>query len=319
VLPAPVSRSRPGLAQLAVGGLLLAALAAAPAFLGEYPLQVLFRFAIALVLAEAWNLLAGTVGLVSLGTSCAFGVGGYVFVGLLEYAHVPDGAALLGAAAAGALLAALSAPGLLRLRGLYFTVGTLALAEVLRLLMVNVERFGGATGLFLSGDTPRPASLLRIAACVLAATWIVGYGVRATRASVLLRGVRDDEDVAAQFGVNTFGVKLAAFAIACALAAAAGAVQAWKLGAIEPYGMFALRWSIDALIIVILGGLGQPAGPFIGAVLVVASSELFVDYPRVHLALTGLLLIVMMRFAPRGLAGLIGDLTRRIRARESLS
>jgi branched-chain amino acid transport system permease protein len=52
---------------------------------------------------------------------------------------------------------------------------------------------------------------------------------------------------------------------------------------------------------------------------VVASSELFVDYPRVHLALTGLLLIVMMRFAPRGLAGLIGDLTRRIRARESLS
>jgi branched-chain amino acid transport system permease protein len=298
---------------------LLALLAIAPSFLGEYPLEVLFRFSIALVLAEAWNLLAGSVGLVSLGTSCAVGVGGYVFVGLLEYAHAPGGLALSGAAAAGALLAVLSAPGLLRLRGLYFTVGTLALAEVLRLLMVNVERFGGATGLFLSGDVPGPASLLRIAGAVLAVTWIAAYAVRVTRLSVLVRAVRDDEDVAAQMGVNTFAVKLGAFALACALASAAGAVQAWKLGAIEPYGMFALRWSIDALCIVILGGLGEGAGPLVGAVLVVASGELLVDYPRVHLALTGLLVIVMMRFAPQGLVGLFRAALGRLRTDESVT
>ena len=73
-----------------VGCIVLGLLGFAPAFLTEYPLEVLFRFAIALVLAEAWNLLAGMTGLVSLGTSCAVGVGGYVFVALLEYAHAPS-------------------------------------------------------------------------------------------------------------------------------------------------------------------------------------------------------------------------------------
>ena len=271
------------------------------------------------MLAEAWNLLAGMTGLVSLGTSCAVGAGSYVFVALLEYVHAPSAVALVGAAAAGGLLAALAAPGLLRLRGLYFTVGTLALAEVLRLLMVNVQRFGGATGIFLSGDVPGPGGLLRVAACVLAVTWIFAYGVRVTRVGVLLRAVRDDEDVAAQLGVNTFGLKLGAFVIASALAGVAGAVQAWKLGAIEPYGMFALQWSIDALCIVILGGLGEPAGPLVGAALLGELSELFIDYPRVHLALTGVLLIVMMRFAPQGLVGLARDAAHHLRTRASLS
>jgi len=306
-------RSRPRAAALLGGCVLIAALAAAPAFAGEYALELALRFTITLVLAEAWNLLAGEVGLVSLGTSCAVGLGGYVFVGLLERLQAPIAIALIGAGAAGALLAAVSSPGLLRLRGLYFTVGTLALAEVLRLLMVNIERFGGATGLFLSGEAPAPGTLLRVAALVLATTWVVRYVVITSPLSLLLHAVRDDEDVAAQFGVRTFWVKLVVFALASALAAVAGALQAWKLGAIEPYGMFALRWSVDALCIVIVGGLGRDAGPLVGALFVVASGELFVDYPRVHLALTGLLLIVMMRFAPGGIVGLIADLTRRVR------
>ena len=309
------SRTGAALTQLVIGCIILGTLGLAPVFLSDYPLEVLFRFSIALVLAEAWNLLAGMTGLVSLGTSCAVGIGGYVFVALLEYAHVAAPVAFLGGAAAGAVLAALAAPGLLRLRGLYFTVGTLALAEVLRLLMVNVQRFGGATGIFLSSDVPGAAGLLRVAACALAATWVCAYAIRVTRIGVLLRAVRDDEDVAAQLGVNTFGIKLVAFTIASALAAVAGAVQAWKLGAIEPYGMFALRWSIDALCIVILGGLGQPAGPLVGTALVVSSSELFIDYPRVHLVLTGVLVIVMMRFAPQGLVGLARDVARHLRAR----
>jgi branched-chain amino acid transport system permease protein len=290
---------------IAVGGrlLALAACAAAPLYLGEYGTQILFRFLVVLVLAEAWNLMAGYTGLVSLGTSSAVGLGGYVLVGIVNHSALPLGLVIVLAAGAGAVLAGAAAPGLLRLRGLYFTVGTLALAEALRLAMINVERFGGATGLFLDREPPGQSELVRIATGLLAATWLVLLVVDRSSISVLLRAVRDDEDVAAQVGVRCRRVKLVVFAVASALMASAGGLQALKLGAIEPYGMFGLRWSIDALSMVVIGGLGQRAGPLVGAAVVIASAELLADYPEAHLALTGVLLIAMMRFAPRGLVG----------------
>ena len=299
---------------IAAGGLLLAlaACAAAPLYLGEYGTQILFRFLVVLVLAEAWNLMAGYTGLVSLGTSSAVGLGGYVLVGLVNHSALPLGLVLVLAAGAGAVLAGAAAPGLLRLRGLYFTVGTLALAEALRLVMINVDRFGGASGLFLDREPPGLSELVWIATGLLAATWLVLLLVDRSSISVLLRAVRDDEDVAAQLGVRCHWVKLAVFAAASALMASAGGLQALKLGAIEPYGMFGLRWSIDALSMVIIGGLGQRAGPLVGAAVVVVSAELLADYPEAHLALTGVLLITMMRFAPHGLVGLgSGFRTRR--------
>ena len=284
--------------------IVLVALAAAPSWVGDYGTQILFRVAVGLVLAQAWNLLAGQAGLVSLGTSAAVGVGGYVYMYLANTLHASVWLGLGAAAAAGAAVAAAAAPGLLRLRGLYFTVGTLALAECLRLLMINVERFGGATGFFLDGEAPDPAALVRMTVVLLAVASTAAEVSRYGRPSVLLRAVRDDEDVAEQFGVRPFRVKLTAFAVASALMAAAGGLQALKLGAIEPYGMFGLRWSVDTLSMVVIGGLGHPAGPWIGAAFVVLSGELLADFPEAHLALTGIVLILIMRYVPNGLAGL---------------
>ena len=129
-----------------------------------------------------------------------------------------------------------------------------------------------------------------------------------TRASVILRSVRDDEDAAAQMGVRPFRVKLAAFMLASALAAMAGAVQAVKLGAIEPYGMFGLQWSIDVLTMVIIGGVGARLGPLVGALFVIALGEALADYPEAHIAIAGVILIVLIRFAPRGIVGLAAAL-----------
>ena len=293
----------------------LAALLAAPHFLGDYPTEVLFRLLIGVILAEAWNVLAGETGLVSLGTSSAVGLGAYVMIGLLNFTGLPIGAAIAVAAAAGAVLAILAAPGLMRLRGLYFTVGTLALAEALRLVMINGERFGGATGLFLNRDSPRLATLVRIAVGLLAVAWAALVVARRSRLWVTLRAVRDDEDVAAQMGVRSFRVKIAVFAATSALMAAAGAVQALKLGAVEPYGMFGLSWSVDTLAMAVIGGLGERLGAVMGAAVVILSGEWLSDYPQAHLALTGVLLIVVTRFAPRGIAGLLGTLWSKLRAR----
>ncbi len=293
---------------------LVGALLAAPNYLGDYPTEVLFRLLIGVILAEAWNVLAGETGLVSLGTSSAVGLGAYVMIGLLNFTAVPIGVAIVLAAVAGALLAILAAPGLMRLRGLYFTVGTLSLAEALRLVMINGERFGGATGLFLNRDSPRMATLVRIAVALLAGAWAALMVARRSRIWVTLRAVRDDEDVAAQMGVRSFRVKIAVFAATSAVMAAAGAVQALKLGAVEPYGMFGLGWSVNTLAMAVIGGLGEPLGAVIGAAVVIVSGEWLSDYPQAHLALTGVLLIVVTRFAPRGIAGLSGILWAKLRA-----
>jgi branched-chain amino acid transport system permease protein len=281
----------------------------APIVAGDYGLQIAFRVLVYLTLAESWNLLAGSAGLVSLGTSCFVGLGAYVAFGLLNHFDLPLPLVLVVCALSGAALAALVSPALFRLRGLYFTVGTLALAELLRLIMVNASSFGGATGIFLRRDPPTLPELFHYALCVALIASLVMAACGRTRISVILRAVRDDEDAAAQMGVRPYRVKLGAFALASALVAIAGAVQATKLGAIEPYGMFGLQWSIDVLSMVIIGGVGMRLGPLVGALFVVALGEALADYPEAHVAFAGVILIGLIRFAPKGVVGFLASLS----------
>jgi branched-chain amino acid transport system permease protein len=278
-------------------------------FVGDYGLQIAFRVLIYLALAESWNLLAGSVGLVSLGTSCFVGLGAYVAFSVSNRFDVPLPLVLVGCAVAGGALAALVSPALFRLRGLYFTVGTLALAELLRRTMVNVSAFGGAMGIFLQKDPPPLAVLYHYALSVALIASIAITACTRTRVSVILRAVRDDEDAAAQMGVRPYRVKLGAFVLASALVAIAGGVQAIKLGAIEPYGMFGLQWSIDVLSMVIIGGVGLRLGPLVGALFVVALGEALADYPEAHVAITGAILILLIRFAPHGVVGFAENLS----------
>jgi branched-chain amino acid transport system permease protein len=227
-----------------------------------------------------------------------------VAFGLLNHSSVPLPIVLAGSALAGAALSTLVAPALFRLRGLYFTVGTLALAELLRLAMINISAFGGASGIFLQSDPPPLPELFRYALFAALLASLVIWACSRTRISVALRAVRDDEDAAAQVGVRPFRIKLAAFALASALAAITGGIQATKLGAIEPYGMFGLQWSIDVLSMVIIGGVGFRLGPLVGALFVVTLGEMLADYPEAHTAITGVILILVIRFAPNGIVGL---------------
>jgi len=278
-------------------------------FVSDYALQIAFRILIYLTLAESWNLLAGSVGLVSLGTSCFVGLGAYVTFGLLNNIDAPLPLVLFGCALAGGTLAAVVSPALFRLRGLYFTVGTLALAELLRLTMVNVSAFGGAMGIFLQKDPPPLPELYHYALAVALIASLAMTACARTRVSVILRAVRDDEDAAAQMGVRPYRVKLGAFVLASALIAIAGGVQATKLGAIEPYGMFGLQWSIDVLSMVIIGGVGLRLGPLVGAIFVVALGEALAAYPEAHVAIAGVILIALIRFAPMGVVGFAANLS----------
>lgn len=308
-------RSRPESVVAIALVIVFAVLMAASHWAGDYALELGFRLLVLMTLAEAWNLLAGYGGLVSLGTASFVGLGAYVLVGLMNRG-VPLALAWAAAGAAAALLALLVSRAVFRLRGLYFTVGTLALAEALRLFMVNYQPFGGAVGLFLTPDPPELRGLFLLALGLFALTTALMQLATRSRFSILLRAVRDDEDAAAQVGVRSFRVKLLAFVIASTLMGLAGALQGLKLGAVEPYGMFGLQWTVNVLAIVVIGGQGQRLAAVIGALFVIGLGEALAAYPALHLAITGLILILVIRFAPRGLAGLVAQAWRYFRARQ---
>lgn len=280
-------------------------LAAVPYLFGPYWQQLGYRALQLLALAMAWNLLAGYTGQVSLGTGAFVGLGAYAFALLGNAGGAPLPLLLLAAGAVAAAFAVLVSPGLFRLRGLYFTIGSLALAEALRILMVNLSVFGGASGIVLRRSTPPYHVLYWLALLVALAAAVVVAGVLRSPASLALRAVRDDEDVARQMGVRSFRVKLGTFALAAFLTGVAGGLQALKLGAIEPYGAFGMAWTIDTVAVVIIGGIATRGGPVVGTLLYVALGELLRDLPELHNAIGGLFLLLVIRLAPQGLWGLL--------------
>jgi branched-chain amino acid transport system permease protein len=288
----------------------LAVLYAVPYLVGPYYQQVGYRILQLAALATAWNLLAGYGGLVSLGSAAFIGLGAYTAAELGNHADAPPVVQIVAAGAVAAAFAAAVSPATFRLRGLYFTVGTLALSEALRIFMVNNHTLGGASGIILQRPTP-PVYQLYWGALLLAALATAAVAVvLATPASLSLRAVRDDEDVARQMGVVTFRTKLWAFALSAALMGMVGALQATKLGVIEPYGSFGLSWTVDIVAVAIIGGLGTRAGPWVGAVFIGVLAELLRDYPEAHIAITGGVLIAVIRFAPRGIWGTVSGWRR---------
>jgi branched-chain amino acid transport system permease protein len=288
------------------GALLAAAalLALAPAFTGDYAQQVGFRVFEYAALGQAWNLLAGYGGLVSLGSAAFIGIGEYTTAELTNHG-LPLVPGMLVSGAFAAAFATVVSPALFRLRGLYFTIGTLALAEALRLFMVNYNGLGGNIGIFLKSAAPTTAQLYWLSLGVAAvATGLVLLVLR-TRLTISLRAVRDDEAVARQMGLWSFRTKLFAFTFAAFLMGVVGGLQAGKLSQIEPYGAFGLQWTVDIVTVALIGGLGTRSGPLIGAVFTVALAEWLNAYPSLHLAITGAIVIAVVRFAPQGLWGVL--------------
>lgn len=279
----------------------VALLAALPFVLGTYWQQLGFRALQLLTMALAWNLLAGYGGQVSLGNGAFVGLGAYTLALLGNRFGWPGAALLPACGAVAALCAALLSRAIFRLRGLYFTIGTLAFAEALRILMVNLPQFGGANGIVLKIATPPAYTLYWLALAVAVLSALLIALTLGSPASLALRAVRDDESVAGEMGVRTFRVKLLCFSFASFLMGLVGGLQALKLGVIEPYGAFGMSWTIDTVAIVVIGGLGTRGGALLGALLYLLLGEALRDQPELHGAITGVFLLLVIRLSPQGL------------------
>jgi branched-chain amino acid transport system permease protein len=274
------------------------------------------------VLATAWNILGGYAGYVNFGSSAFFGVGAYIAVMLIKAAGLPLGVQILAAAAVGGALGFGVGLLTLRLRGIFFSIATVAVTIILETTVINWRYVGGATGIqILRPPVMEPfdsyTKMLLVVGVMLAiiAVAIARY-IETSWLGRGLRAIRDNEEAAECTGVPTLKLKLIACAASGALMSAAGAPLAMYQSFVEPASAFNLTYSVSALAMPIIGGTSHWMGPVVGAVLlgtvqqvvtVTVSSEL-------NVLVVGVLLVLFVVAAPEGIVGLAQKLRRKLAA-----
>ncbi|MEI7892946.1 MAG: branched-chain amino acid ABC transporter permease [Myxococcales bacterium] len=273
-------------------------------------------------LASSLNLCVGYMGYVNFGHIVFFGLGGYLGFYLVSRHDWPIYSAAPVAGIAVSLLAALLGGAILRLRGAYFALATIGVNEAARSFVNNFPPFGGPTGLSISfsayaryGGATRALWLAYLLLLVTALGSIaVSISVRHSRFGLGLLSIREDEDAALTMGVRAPLDKAIAYALSAFFPAVVGAIFFFKNGNVEPSDAFRLHTSIEVIVMVMLGGQGTVVGPLFGALCYERLRGVLLTTPVVkdlHLAVAGLLLLLIVLFLP---AGAIGALRRRLPA-----
>jgi branched-chain amino acid transport system permease protein len=301
-----------------LGVLALAALAALPPLLPKYGLEVLISILFFAYLGTCWNILGGYAGQFSFGHAAFFGLGAYTSTLLLLRLGLTP---WLGMLAGGALAAAFGLfEGYLSfrygLRGPYFSLVTLAFAEMLRVVAVNWKAVGSSLGLVVpSGSSPVQflfAGKLPYYYVILAMTLValaITRLIERSRMGYALAAIRENEDAAEASGVNALATKLSAMAVSSFLTALGGTFYAQYFAYIDPSLTFGPAISIQGLLPAIVGGAGTVVGPLLGSFVLTPISELTRAVLRgragADVMLYGLILILVISFLPNGLVGLL--------------
>lgn len=295
--------------------LVLLVLILAPWWAGRADIRLMGELFLYLALASLWNLMAGYAGLVSVGQQAYVGFGGYMLFALTIFAGFPPVVAIVGTGALGALVSVPVALLIFRLRGAYFAIGTWVIAEVFRLSFAQVSALGGGSGSSLpvkivrsmaDGRSEREALsywlALGIAFCVIAAV----YMFLRSRQGLALTAIRDNELAASSLGIDIWRTKFVVYVVASALTAMVGALIFLQKLRISPDAAFSVNdWTAFVIFIVVIGGIGTIEGPIIGTLIFFALRETLADLGTVYLMVLGVVAILIMLRAPKGLWGLV--------------
>jgi len=290
-----------------IGPVAAAALVLALPFIADnYILRIATSMLMYVALASSWNYIGGFAGYPSFATAAFFGLGAYAG-GILQAKGVPMVAAW---AMAGGIVTAFAAGvgrAILRLRGHYFAIASLVIADVLREVINGMTGVtGGGMGLnvpVMKIDVTTQARLFYAAMLVVAVLAIVTSAfLDRSRIGFGLRCIEENEDVAMRLGVHTARYKTIAFALSSVYPASAGAVYASWVSYIDPAEAFDVLFSIKPIIMALLGGAGTVAGPIVGAFVFQVMEELvWRNFLSVHLGLLGFIVVLLILFLPHGL------------------
>ena len=272
-------------------------------------------------LATAWNILGGYAGQVSLGQAAFYGCGAYVSSMLLLKLHISPWIGMIAGAFAAVVLSLLIGWPCFRLRGHYFAMATIAVAEIVQAVVNNWDALGGAVGLYLPVEergiwgfvfNESKLPYYYIALGLLAITLAVNWAVVRSRIGYYLRAIKDEPDAARSLGVSLTRYKLVAIAISAALTAAGGTLYAQKELYIDPGSVLPTSLSIRISLAAILGGVGTLFGPAVGAALLTLIDETsriaFGGTGRgTDLIMYGLIILAIALYKPEGILGLVPE------------
>lgn len=312
----PGVAARPRTAQV-LGAAAVLALLLVPPRLPPYALEVLITILFSAYLGASWNILGGYAGQFSFGHAAFFGIGAYTStllflrVGLTPWVGMLAGG--LAATAFGLLAGYLSFR--YGLRGPYFSLVTLAFAEMLRVVAVNWKAVGSSLGLVIPTQTAAPQHFLfagklsyyYVILAMTAGAILITWRIERSRLGYALVAIRENEDAAEAAGVNALGNKLRAMAVSSFLTALGGTFYAQYFAYIDPSITFGPAVSIQGLLQAIVGGAGTVLGPLLGAFVLAPISELSRAALRgragADVMLYGMILMLVISFLPHGIMG----------------
>jgi len=331
----------------------VALLAIFPQFVKKpYVLHMGVVLFLAIIQGQAWNVIGGYAGQYSVGHAAYFGIGAYTTMMLLELYKIPPWWGIWAAIANAMILSLLIGSITFRLRGPYFVLASISVAEIIRLAALYFKGFTrGAEGFLLSEIPPlhlfgtsiefftkRPFyyAALGLAAITIAVNWMVQH----SKLGYYFQAIREDQDAAHSLGINLAVYKNVALAISAAFTAWAGGFYAMFVKFVDPNTVFGLDISVQIVLICIIGGIGTILGPVIGAMVLVPLSEIlrnpkglvqigilpadsafvsFIEarFANAHLLVYGILVVVVILFAPDGVLGVIRNTIARVRRRRA--
>ncbi|MFB0536505.1 MAG: branched-chain amino acid ABC transporter permease [Anaerolineae bacterium] len=310
-----------------LGGVILAIVLLTFPFIFKkpFPQRMMILIFMYALLGEAWNILGGYAGQVSLGHAIFFGLGAYTSSFMLIRWGITPWLGMVAGILIAVVISIIIGYPCFRLAGHYFAIATIAAGEIVAITFLNWKLMGGAIGLFLplldesllnfefhSSKAPYYYIIL----AMLVVTVFIAYRIERSRLGFYFRAIKNDPDAARSLGIDLTKYKLIAMIISAALTAVAGTFYAQYLLFIDPHTVLPLMLSIQMCLIPVLGGTGTIAGPIIGSCILIPMAE----YTRVYLAgkvsglhlfLYGLLIIVFAVFQPAGLMGLVQRYRRR--------
>jgi len=307
--------------ELLVGAAILLALAALPFPIRDVYTQNLIIITVLFAgLSQAWNILGGYCGQISLGHALYMGIGAYVSTLLFVNGGLPPTLGMFAGGAVAGLCALLVGWPCFRLSGHYYAIATVVVGEIGYLLFLNWEWVGAATGVYVPFrgesliDLQFRTSKLPFHFVVLAfaaLTWVVAWLIEGSRWGFAWRAVRDDVTAARSLAVRVFPSKMAAAAISGGLTGMGGAIYAQYVGYIDPDSVLAGHLSILIALPAVLGGVGTLWGPLLGAAVLIPVSELSRSYlggsgQGVDLMIYGGLIVAVALARPAGLVSLFG-------------
>lgn len=304
-----------------IGAALLVAVAALiPRFVSDaYTMNVLILTLMFAALAQAWNILGGYCGQVSLGHALYFGIGAYVTsVGFVKFGLLPWFGMVLGGVLA-SVVAAILGKMCFRLAGHYFSIATIVLAEIGLTLAHNWDYVGAALGIQWPFGPDSWASLqfardkapyFHFVLGLFALTWLVTFLIEESRWGYWWRAVKDNGEAAESLGVTIFSSKLMAAVISAFFTAIGGGFYAAFLGYIDPESVMSFKFSLLMALPAVLGGIGTLWGPLVGAVILIPLTEVTRSYfggsgAGTDLIVYGALIMLIALLRPEGILSLL--------------